>query len=1468
MSTNVFNDFKAYPVTNGNALYTNWSFDPTFLASVDTSVNPNTPQFIYIYVTDYNAVAAGNTIASPVVVPLRDASGNLTTQFSIDNSTANVTIDIKNGTRYHLMAQMVYQDSSNIIRSSNSQQSIVMCSTIPEVPNFVLTPITDAFQIQLLDASGNSPTPLSKFDGFGILKGIFVTYASGTQLFSTFIANDVSNNLYTQPQTIPVSLNTYEVSVASYNYNSAVAPNGSVVKYGGRSATSQSKLVDVDDTPGPVTDLQVYETMADFSNNMTTASTYTSVSNTIKWGLPSPLTGASAETITGYNIYRNNVKIDTITNTDPEFLTRKYVDASSVLQVNTLYHYNVTAFNPDGEGSRNGSVSITGVVFPTQTNLIVDPSGNQSLAMKVTNVANGFPLDTYRFDFSYNANDSSNNSGYQPSNPLLVTNLSNNATYNVQSSTRVPSVNASGVAYTTSYFTPVVQAVPYNPVAPSPTDMSSNPLDLSGNPSGTVVVSWFNSDVSAVGFSGQLSYTLSYKLTGAPDASYIVQDTSNCITRTRTTYTMPSGILTRGSSYTFRVFNTLTSNTGDETKIAVSPNVTTGPVVPFVVPGAVRSLALTNPTTNDMSYSWLPPSSTGGLPLAQYRATLRLLNDGSNVLVNSVTTSDISGNLSTLFGQLTQGSQYRLIVQASVDGSFGATGQNFTGPDASATNFTVPQGLDSPNVTNINNGSLLNGIQINWGSNPQYLALDGSNVTFNIYRSGSVNPTFTRITGTSFLDASAIIGVSNYYQVVPVVNDVSGVYIRNSTPVPSQSITRIRVPAQPTNLGVISRTSTSIDFSWNASSGGSGNDASLNYLWTLTDASGNIDASGVTTLNRASAVNLDTAGLYTIQVRAGVVNPSNNITYYNNTSVPQLTAALYNTPPAAGFITVYGSQAVSSDGALLVNLTDASSVVGLQFSSYTIQVATDPSFITGLKTISSSSSEFYISGLTNGTLYYVRGTNVYKDIQNNNVSSPVSQTATGTPTISPAQPSGVLANTEAESSVTVYWNIPNDNPTSYAVNYSTDPSNLIPSDVTFLPTSDFSANATQYYKTITNLNYGVVYYINVIAGIQSSGSVAVSQPSATVTAVPYTTPTAPQNFNNIPGDTSIVSNWNAPSNTGGAGVGLNGTLLYQIQLSTDPSFSRFVTDVSGVSQNTYTFSGLITNTIYNTRVRAYFAIQGNANNLSYGPYATQLNIQTQSPPVDPVITLVTGDNSLGLNGSQQGRTILVNYTIDPTKQASLALKRQVLDPTGTNVLDNYRVVMTRNVAPSNISSGQFIDTSANPGSANFLNGNMMQYKLDVSYVIIGGSPYVKETDPSLMATPYDSPIATDASGNPIDLSNCIVPINPDASGAYTSFTLRINKNGSDLNSIVAVGLPNSGEQAYVIQQTKTQSPLINVTYSNVQVDGKIAANQYGEYVMSYGTGNKVNNTLVLESNAGGTLLAKQPNNGAFGPNQI
>jgi hypothetical protein len=1507
-------------VSTGNALKAVWSFDASFQANVINGTY--TAQFLYLLVTDYGAIGSGDTISSVVVVPLTDGSGNLNTSYTITSQTPGM-IPIVNGTEYHLMSQMVYAIGSNIV-SENSAQSIVMCSTIPEVPNFLLAPITDAFIIQLLDSNGQIPTPVSAFDGYSVLKGIFITYASTTQLYSKFIANDASNSLYNTPQQIDVSLNSYEVSISSYNYNSVLAPNNTTVTYGGRSATSASQTVEVDDTPGIVPGLTVYETMRDVSASVQPS--YTFVSNTLTWN--TPIIGASAESITNYNIYRkiaaspdaSYALIGVVTKPSTNFTNRTYVDANNSitnpLTAGVTYRYQVAAENANGEGPRGLGQTMTAVVFPTQTAFAADPSGNAAIQMIVTNVSpNGFPSSALSYDYSYNG--TAGPQGFISSNPYLATDVSNGVTYLCSAATRAESQTQAGTYYTTSYWTPADSVVPYNPDLANATDASLNPLTvlLSGQPSGQVIVSWTN---PAQPFAnGQMTYQIFRKLNGAVDASYVALNSYTNVTQnSRTSYTDSTGVL--GTAYQYKIVNRFVGSGAFAGQVATSSGLVTNQITPFLAPSAVQNLQLlqSTATTTDISYSFVAPDSSGGYAIAGYNYTVLLLSDGSSVTLTSGTTQATSGLLSSLLGStLNAGNQYGLTISAFVNGNTGAyTGSaspdgtpvlaTYAGPSSTSTAYTVPVGINSPPVVNAQNGQLLNGLLINWAGTQQYLDMDASNASFRITKGISVVAT---VTGSSYLDPSAAVGISTQYQVRSSVGGIDSSFVLNQIPTPTAPATRLALPSNVTGLAASNITLDSLTASWNAVSATSTgtSQANMRYYWVATNtATGLVDASGITSDISANITGLSSGSVYEIMVCSGLLNPSDSQNYFNTVGCPTITQALYSSIPQAELKQIYPSYyVVGTSGALLADVVDATDVSGLTFFGYNLQVATDASFTNIISDTISNASEFYISGLTNGVTYYVRAINKYLNAVGQTVNSPVSDTETGVPTTAPNRPDGLIATTaNTPLAVTLYWNVPTSGiqPNLYSVTISDNSNNLI-NDPSFVSVNSYNTvnldGVLKYvaYKDTFNgqpLQFGIVYYMQVIAANQISGGFTVSQPSEIVEVVPYTSPSAVRNLTSIPSQTSITSSWIIPDPAGGAGVGNNGIMLYRATLSLDPSFNTTpVIDVSGIQTTSYQFTDLLENTTYNVRIIPYFYIQNDPNYLSVGDPAYNLFVDTQTPPQAPVLQ-ATANNDLGaipnIPNQQRQRTCILTWNPDKAFASTTTIKRKVMNPAGTVTLNDYIPIGSVSYAvgqPPGLLPGIFIDSSANPDpSGNFLDGNRVFYQIDISYDIINGSDVIYTGIDANVALPpdyrfvipYDQPIPTDLSGNFVDitdasaLSQILYPLDLDASGNFKKATVKINKNGAGLTSLIFVSIASDGADAPVVEVANPDSTIVwnNPQVSFDQTDSNplgIAQNQYGSYTVDFGD-TYVNGVLVVETNQGGALVLKYPEDGIFGPN--
>jgi len=1242
-------------------------------------------------------------------------------------------------------------------------------------------------------------------------------------------------------------------------------------------------------------------------------SAYTYVSNTLSWVQQTNI-GASAESITSYNVYRKvNSEPDstyTLIQTIPKptggFPSPvKYIDDSNTLVAGTIYKYQVSAVNVNGDGPRGTGTTMRAVVFPTQTSFAADPSGNAAIAMRVTNASpNGFPLANYAWDYSYNGTGP--DQGFITSNPYKATDVSNGVTYSIQAATKVKSDTSSNVFYTTTY-SPIVNVVPYNPVMNSASDPSLNPLTVNGQPSGSVIVSWTNPSRpfgSSIG-DGDMKYQIFRAIAGPNDtpvdASYVALNSYTATTAgQRSNYTDVSGVL--GTSYKYKIVNQFVGAGSFSGQVATSSRLVTNAIIPFVVPTAVRNLQLLQNTarTTDISYSFLRPDSSGGLPLEGYIFRVSRLSDGLDFSLNTGTTTATSGLLSTLANApLVAGNKYGLTITPYVEGNTGqyvgstAVDLSYNGPSQSNNGYTVPVGIDGSQKTiaNAANGVLLSGISLNWSASTQYQDMDASNASFKIYKNASVINT---VTNSSYLDPSAIIGVPTQYQVRAAVGGIDASYVVNQVPTLTSLITRVALPQNVTVLATSDISLNGLKVSWTAvSAANTGvSTSSLRYYWVAKNlATGVIDASNVVSTNSATITGLTAGGRYEIMVCSGIENPADQLNYFNTQGCPTINQALYAQPPQAQIEEIYPSAyLVGTSGALLADIVPAQDVSGLTFFAYKFELATDVSFTNIIANPISTASEFYISGLNNGTTYYGRAINIYRDANNNNVLSPVSNTEPGTPQIAPNQPTGVSAETLSANSVTVQWDFPSGIPASlYSVKFATDPSNLI-SDLSFVSAQSFNTvtvDGVLKYTTVKNdLSFGVIYYVQIIAANQNQNGITVSQPSEVVAVVPYSVPGAVQNYTAVAGQTNINTTWLPPQNAGGAGIGLNGQLLYQTQITTnsDGSFNNPILNVVGLTQPFYQFTGLLEQTTYRTRVRAYFAIQGNPNNLALGAYNTPAVVQTQTLPAVPELIATTplgfGTSSTpdGQTVTSQSRTAVVSWNLDTTKASTAYISRKIMNPSGTQTLQDYTLVAIKSYSSgTGFNVGSFIDTSANPldpsGGANFLDGNRIFYQMDISYSI-PNSDDVVYTDinantglPVQYIVTFGQPLPTDISGNPVaidtsgGLAVVIQPLNIDSSGTFTRAYAYINKNGADLNSLVFIGLSLDGAEAPVDVES---DPTLN--YSNTQVNGKIAQNQYARYTVDFGT-QRVYALLAVIANPAGALIMRYPfENGPFGNN--
>ena len=1419
MSLPKIDAFCANPYTedpNEAVIQNDWSFNG--LTSSDV-------QQMYLYVSK-KGVASGSSISSTIILPKLDTSGNLTTHYMLENTNPDLTFPLVIGETYEVILQVVYKQSGQVAGETSNTQ-LVVAGSIPSVPNFTLQYSDNLIRVTLKDAQNQQPTQNSEFDGYIPLTGAMVTFSSGSNLKCQFFDNS-NNRLYDSYLDVSaITGTTYEVSVATYNFTEdpSCAYNNAWVSYGGRSAISEAQLITVLDVPSTPQQFEAYETMRDASN----PSTYSYVSNTLKWQNPSFPVPAE---LLSFQIYRNRSLIHTTTDISGAGYIYNYKDESTSLVAGNEVTYEVAAVNAKGLGLF-ATIDMSNVVFPRIVNFTATPDGSGVVHLSATPLGNGFNSCTYDFSYngiSYPSNDNSYNAIGLPNNQEQLFQVRIDCSSNTDSAKSYKSswVNAS--------------AIPYDSSLNAPTNVDLSNVDILGKPlDRKLELSWTDSS-NATPIQGLMYAKIEIQValpfqpwtpvavvngSKGQDHKYMITD------------------LTNGVNYNVRVKNYIINSILNQR--ADSPWAVDGPMAPFAAPGPVTSLQMDASGTDMLKFSYVAPV----VPLMfqnliTYDLSLNKLNGGVTTPVGSKPDyTDVSGTIPDNINVTPDaGSHYELFVTPKVNGVAGQT--------TSVKAFTDPSGVTCSVDNTDNSGNLLRYIDVIWN----HATNDPSNVSYNIYVNGKPTPTATGIIGTEYLDSDLTVGVSYYYQVVPVVNGVEGAYVPGTTPTKSSStLPALQPPAQVTSATFYDISINGFDVSWNNSANGSGlTDNNLRYKVEVIDPSGNLDTSSNNlSVNNAIFNNL-TKSWYEVNIYAGVSYES--IVFYNKINPYSNTIYLYNTIPAP-ILKLYPSL-----NAILSDWT-TSDVSGLTFYDSTVELATDASFINVVKTVNLDSNEYYFDQLTNGTIYYTRVKNNY--IINNVVkSSEWSLTQVTVPGPAPAQPQGLSVDA-SNGNCTLHWDVPQQspvNPTHYALCVSKDLHDIIPNPLTWKPLTDFSSNVSQYFINIVqdnanaNLVNGTLYYFTVIAGFeispQSGTTYRVSQPATPVFAVPYTTPTPVTNFYAYSDIQSITLNWFPPDTNGGAGVGTNGPLRYTAEIARDASFNFIVSTVTNITNNvmgmSHTFTGLDLETLYSVRVRAYFNINNNPSTPSLGPWMSDLEIYTGDSPIQPGIIEIVRE------GSPAGKQVQLRWLVDSNfGDNSMVLKRTIKGPAGNVLVSNEQVLSKVDVSGTDLSNNNvynYIDTSNN--NNNFLNGNSMEYTLDISYNYLSGSKHFTSST-SRAAVPFGKPIATDLYGNPIDLSNVIIPVNMDGSGNFSIIDVEINKNGSDLVSFVVLGLTPAGSTEEIPVLDVDPSTII---YNNVQMNSKIAANQHAKHRLNLGS--SVASVLQIQSNAVGTLITDKP----------
>lgn len=321
-------------------------------------------------------------------------------------------------------------------------------------------------------------------------------------------------------------------------------------------------------------------------------------------------------------------------------------------------------------------------------------------------------------------------------------------------------------------------------------------------------------------------------------------------------------------------------------------------------------------------------------------------------------------------------------------------------------------------------------------------------------------------------------------------------------------------------------------------------------------------------------------------------------------SAGQEDAATSTPPGRPAFQTV-----IPGNGTLSLTLSAASGSV----SGYSFQTSTDGG-VTWTGAGASQTTTFAITGLANGTPYYVRAAAVWSGGVGDysEAFGPVTPKASSaTPATAPPL---VTASASSALTATVVWQTPVSDGgsaiTGYRVQYSSD------GGATW--TTALTAPAAAVSTPVGSLTAGTSYVFRVAAvtgvGVGQNSSIS----NAVVIAAAVSAPGAPQNVSAVATTTTIVLAWQAPASSGSSAI-LDYTIKY-----TAGGVQQTVT-ATGAG---FTLTGLTANTSYVISVAARSAA-------GTGEWVTLPPVTTQATPANTAPSAVTG---LSLTRSASGFT--------------------------------------------------------------------------------------------------------------------------------------------------------------------------------------------------------------------------------------
>jgi titin len=821
------------------------------------------------------------------------------------------------------------------------------------------------------------------------------------------------------------------------------------------------------------------------------------------WSAPASNGGSS---VTGYRIERST---DGITWNTISSGVAGTTFAVTGLTNGTSYMFRVAATNSIGDSAMSASVVSIPAAPATAPQTFVATAGDRAATLSWSAPASngGLPVLSYTVQRSIDGGstwsaETTGVIGYGYS----VTGLTNLSAYMF----RVAAVTAAGQGAWATMSSPVTPFRP--PVSPTtPTEPDA--------PTG----------VTTTVESGQttLTWTTPASDGGAAISGYIVERSTNggatwtTVTSTMATTFVVTG-LTNGVTYVFRITAANSVGNGLPSAMAV--------VTPATVASAPTNISIS--TGNGLlSFSWLAPASTGGMPVVSY-----VVETSATGTTGWTTASTGSPSTSLVIDGLTNGVPLYMRVAAVT-----AIGQGAWASANGTPSIGAVPGISTNLVATPGAGQ----VALHWVAP---VAKGGSPITGYLVEKSLDGNTWMVVTSNtgSPLTSYNVTGLANGTTTYLRVSAINGA--GNGLPTGAVTVTPLTTASAPQSL-VATPGNTQVSLVWTAplDNGGS---AVTGYTVQVSSNSGATWSTMANVVGTTyAATGLTNGTSYAFRVLA--VNGGGA----GSASAPDV-AVPFATASAVRNLTV-----TPADSQVTVTWNAPSSNGGSAVTGYRVAYSTDNGATFSADTVVTGTTAV-ITGLTNGAAVVVRVIPV-----NAGGNGTVATSTPATPRAVAGAPTLVVA-TASNGQVSLSWAAPVDNGGSAITGYYVE---RAVGNAGAWSRVDTTTSTTSISTGLTN---GTTYAFRVIA-TNAAGAGAATE---AVLATPATTPGAPTSVSTVAGDGFVTLAWVAPVSNGGTVV-----TSYFIEKSID---GATWTSAATTSAREFTVTGLTNGQAYRFRVSA------------------------------------------------------------------------------------------------------------------------------------------------------------------------------------------------------------------------------------------------------------------------------------------